>query len=147
MSHYFRPEGSTTEDIEKFSVSLTEGITEIVPVQSRYQSQDLENRNPRNLSLLLTDSTLMIGMAQQYDHTARNGTSWWQCYGSYAALDVGSQEVPAIIYYQGLYSRDGNYFQQTNYLSFSWSQSCSTFPRVWLNMSSVLCLLLFYILF
>ena len=130
INHYFKPKGFLTEDIEKFSVDLTEGVTEVVPVEPKYQSQELENRSPRNLSLFLTESALLIGLAHQQDYTVRNGSSRWQCHNSSADLNVGSEEVLSILYYEAVYSQDEEYFKQSDFLSFSWTNNAgSTYTK------------------
>ena len=126
---------TTTEEVEKFSVEVTEGRSEVVQIGSEFQSGNFENRTPRNLSLYLEDSVLHGGMGQL--HSWSSGEAW-SCNNSSAILDTGLQEVKTFMF---LYDS-----RQKHFLSFSWIPSSSNGSDNCANIVLVFLLLIYTML-
>jgi len=108
VTHIFKT-FTDSEEVEKFSVDLTEGKSEIVQIEFEFQ-----NRTPRNLSLYLEDSVLHVGMGQL--QTWPSGSTTWNCEHSSAIMDMDSEEVKT---FEFLDTWDSTH----HFLSFSWNHT------------------------
>ena len=140
VTHYFTKKyQSTTEEVKKFSVEVTEGRVEVVQIESEFQSGNFENRTPRNLSLYLEDSVLHAGMGQL--EISSSGESLWSCSGSSAVLETGSEEVKMITF-----SHVWDTSRQRHFLSFSWNPSSSNGLNNCANIVLIFLLLIYIML-
>ena len=118
VTHYYSQHyQTTTEEAERFSVELTEGQTKVVKITSEFESdlENLEATASRNLSLLLEDNLLHVGMAQLL---AWKHSSEWSCMNSSIVLEIGSEEDKTFMFSNNL---QGSH--RKDFLSFSWNSS------------------------